>query len=97
MLDLSSLKSVKCKFGVPAGTHLNIKGGSGKIDFTEPKFDVTASLDTGKVGFKPDSKTAYKYDMSITTGKIDDFQSSKDAGAHNIKIHVNVGKIENQD
>jgi hypothetical protein len=95
VLDLTTLKKIKCKFGIPAGVHVSVDGAEGKMDFDAPQFDLAANLDTGKVTFHPDGDDAYKYDMSVTTGKIDEFESSDKPGAHSIKIHVTTGKIEN--
>jgi hypothetical protein len=95
--DLSELSSVRCKFGIPENTHLIIKGANGKIDFESPRFDIAADLGNGKVDFQLDKKTPYKFETAIEAGKMDKFESSTQAGAHSVKVHVTNGSITNND
>ena len=96
-LDFSANHSIKCKIAVPPGAHLRLNGDNGKIDFNSPHFEIDASLENGKVLFSSASDAHYKFDLSAQNGKIDNFKSSTEADAHLIKIHLNNGKILNED
>ena len=95
--DLSQAEAVKCEFAVPQGVTLNLSGNEGKIEFQEPRFNVDAALNVGKVIFKSDAKAAYKFDVAVEEGKLSHFESSKDPDAYMIKIHLKTGKLGNDD
>lgn len=95
-LDLTGVMALKCQLQVPPEAHLDIQGGAGSINFEKPLFDINANLNVGKVFFLYGDNTAYKFNVSVDTGKTDYFKSSTEKNAHIIKLHVSTSKIEKE-
>jgi hypothetical protein len=93
VLDLSPLLGSKCDLTVPPDVKFSLDGANGKVDFVEPRFPVSAHLANGKVSFRPDAKRLYKYDVGVSAGQSDHFDSSDKPEALAISIHLANGKI----
>lgn len=93
-MDFSSVRDLHCEIGVPPKHALTVKGEKGKIEFDEPRFDVSASLDAGKIEFNDASDTGYKFTTAVRAGKVDDdFKSSDKPDAFKIDLRVDRGVI----
>jgi hypothetical protein len=95
--DLAPNGAVKCSISLPVKHRLELKGTTGKIIFDAPRFDIKADLETGKIEFKDDANSHYKFAISVGTGKADSFISSNEADAFNVDLHVLTGKIGHND
>jgi hypothetical protein len=95
--DLGSSGNVKCSVAIPAKHDLTLKGGTGKIEFDSPRFNIKSQLDAGKIEFKDDSNSHYKFAVSVGTGKADSFASSTEVDAYSIDLHVATGAIGHDD
>jgi hypothetical protein len=91
-LDLSDLDSARCSLEVPKAGAISVSGLNGKIDLNEPNFSATIDLTNGKVGIEPDEKARYRFDLAVTAGKIDSFDSSNNP-EYQIRVHLLNGKI----
>ena len=96
-LDFSSLSFVNCKISIPESSPLLIRGVNGKIVFNSPSFDVDAQLENGKIIFRNQEKSSYKFDVSVQNGQIDTFISSAQKSSHLVKMHVANGVITNNE
>ena len=92
-LDLKALGSARCEIQVPEGVKVAIDGSSGKLEVEGPKFDLDAKLTSGLIEFNPAEGTNYRYEVSATSGHVDEFLSSDAADARQIKLQVTSGKI----
>jgi hypothetical protein len=92
-LDLLPLGGLKCELSIPRSIDFNIDGANGKLEIEEPHFSLDAKLANGKVEFNPDEHENYRFDFSVTNGKIDDFVSSQKPDAFQIKIKLSNGVI----
>ena len=92
-LDLSAQGWVKCEISVPEHAKFAINGTDGKLAIEEPRYNISANLINGKVDVEPAEDHSYRYDLQVTHGKMDSFQSSDKSDAFNMAIHLVNGRI----
>ena len=96
LLDINSSSGVKCEVRVPDTAKLTLEGTNGKVEVSQPHFGFDINLVNGHVEVGPDESEKYRFDVSVQNGSMDSFESSNDAKAHKIAIHVVNGKVSNQ-
>lgn len=96
-LDFGGVSSVKCELKIPENAQLSMDILNGKLAVSEPRFHLNAKLGNGKVSIQPDHSRSYRYDLSVMSGKVDDFESSKDESAYRISVNVSNGVISNEE
>ena len=94
VLNFDSAEGVKCDVVLPVHIKAFVKGKNGKLYVMKPQADMELSLDNGMVSVAPDSLKKYKFDLSLTNGRIDKFESSSDKDALQIKVSVHNGSIK---
>jgi hypothetical protein len=93
VFDLTSLMGVKCELLVPEKHALSIRVRNGKVDIAKPRSNLDVSVTNGKLSLDPDPALKYRYDLQITNGKKDAFESSDSPDALLIRADVSNGKI----
>jgi len=92
-LDFSDLLEVKCELSVPSQAKIFLSGSNGKLEISQPHFDLNVEMGNGKIDFQPDASHLYNYKLSVKNGKTDEFISSDDPKAHAIIMEITNGKI----
>jgi hypothetical protein len=92
-----NLINAKCEISYPRGLELDLEGVNGKLELNELTSNVNVDLKNGNVSFSPDAHTAYRYDLDVDQGRVDDFESSKSDKAVQIKIKLGNGRIAKDD
>lgn len=84
-----------CELSIPAELKMLLEGQNGKIEIHEPHNAIDASLENGKISFKPDGAVDYRFNTSVKMGATDDFTSSSNPQAYPINLSLLRGKIGN--
>jgi len=93
VFDLSTFSGVKCDLHLPEKSKVTLDSGNMKLSLEEPRFHLSAKITNGKVDIDPDTKSKYRFDMSVVNGKVDAFESSNDPEAFKLNIQVINGRI----
>jgi hypothetical protein len=99
-LDMADYVGVSCEFAVPSKTNFNISGDNGKIQITEPRFNVKLNMTNGVLDLAPSSAVSYKYDLGVNNGKMDTFpptQKSDSSESYTISAHLVNGTIRREE
>lgn len=94
-IDLTKLSKLDCNLSIPTAIrNVKIKGANGKIDISEPDYNLDLSLNNGMVELSPKKNKKYNYDNVVGNGVIDQFEHTKEGAELNIKISLNNGMIK---
>lgn len=96
-LDLKTTPGAKCEFTIPTGIALKLHGDNGKVELTRPQAPIDLKIVNGKVAISPDPDLKYHYQMNVSLGKIDSFESSNAKDAIPIQVELTNGLIENEE
>jgi hypothetical protein len=95
--DMAVVRGVRCELTLPKGAQVSLDGKNGKVMVDQPLFNLDLRLMNGKLTLNPVEGEAYRYDLSVINGKIDDFSSSEDPKALSIKARLTNGKISREE
>jgi len=87
-LDFSQIDGAHCKIQIPRNLKFSIKGSNGSISFNKVQFPVYSELENGEVIFSPDEMINYQYEIHVSRGQTDHFDSSEKNDA--LKIHLSI-------
>lgn len=93
-MNLLKTSGAKCELQLPEKIPAKLSGANGKIEIAKPHAAIEAKLDNGLIGFTADSERHYRYDVKVSTGMSDAFESSNAKDAIDIKLHLTNGKIK---
>lgn len=94
-LDLSHMFSSKCEVKLPKGIKVEISGANAKMEIEKPRYHLNAQIANGKISLKPDPHQNYVYDIHVTNGSTDHFDSKETPTSYRVAIRLSNGKIEN--
>ena len=94
-IDLTALEKLNCNLKIPQAIKtVNIKGSSGKVDISDPNYNLDLSLANGMVELSPKKNKTYSYSNTVTNGVADSFEELKEDAELKIKISLNNGVIK---
>lgn len=84
-----------CTLQIPTVSDgVEVIGANGKVELIDPQMPMKVALVNGKVGIQPDQRQAYNFNISVQTGKQDNFSSSTLANAIPVKVEVQNGVVK---
>jgi hypothetical protein len=93
-MDLERFEGANCDIKVPINTKLTVDGKSATINITDGEFDTFIEIDNGLIKFSPNPEVDYSYDLKVTKGTIDEFNSIEGPDAYEVKIFIENGMIK---
>jgi hypothetical protein len=88
---------IECDIEIPKGVGIEIDGKNGKVEIDRPTASTVVKLSNGKVGLGTEAGKKYRYNLSVSLGRIDPgFESALNGtgGVVPITVEVGNGKIE---
>ena len=93
LFDLKDANISYCDLKLPANIKFTMNGNNGKVHLKKLKNHISINMVNGKINFSPDPNSEYKYQISITNGKVDNFLSSDSKAAFQVELFMVNGKI----
>ena len=93
VMNLDHSSGAECVISIPSGLHVFVEGGNGRVNIDKPRFHMDLHLANAKVGVSPADGQAYKYDVKVTTGKTEHFESAAGDRVFNLNIAVDNGAV----
>lgn len=91
--DLSQVNGAKCDISVPQANHVTVEGINGDVQVIKPKFHLDLTMANGRIQLEPSRQLKYKYKLSVKNGRMEEFYTSPDSDAFDIKIDLTNGYI----
>jgi hypothetical protein len=96
MFDFGHAADIKCEIEVPKHLKTYLEGNNGHVELEKPENDVELNLTNGKVSIEPKEGIAYHYDLKVDQGVVQEFKSSNDPHAVQIKMKISNGAISKE-
>lgn len=94
-IDLAALGSSRCEIELPRNIPIQWRNNSGVVRINRVENPIALTMSSGRVQFKPSKGVSYNYDLSLKSGRIDEFFSSNAKDSLPIKIEMQSGRIQN--
>ncbi len=91
--DLKESGNIDGVIEVPQKMKLVIKGRNGTVEIQKPESPMDITLDAGQVNISPNSNVKYKFEVHVSKGHGDPFESSAAKDAVPIKVTVTDGYV----
>lgn len=95
-INFTRSKGASCEFELPEHIAVFVEGSNGKIEVTEPRYPLEVKVGNGLVSLAPTKSQEYVYDLAVSNGDVDHFQSSSSPTATPIKIQITNGQIQHK-
>jgi hypothetical protein len=96
MFDFGHAAEIKCDIQIPKTIKTYLDGNNGHVEIDKPENDVELNLTNGKVSIDPKKGVAYHYDLKVDRGIVEEFESSNDPHAVQIKMKISNGAISKE-